>query len=170
MVKTMIGRKDATQPAPENQLPAPNSTAANSMQLFQAKGFSPRDLTALIGAHTTSKQFVTVPAQAGEAQDTTPAVWDLDYYGQTIARTAPVSFVADENLVADSTTGPVFKEFSADKPGWDSAFVDAMARLEMLEVGSGTVDCTAALGSAPSKRALGSAPLFGAMFHKRSRV
>jgi manganese peroxidase len=168
----MIGRKDATSPAPEGQLPAPNITAKDALVRFQQEGFNARDLTALIGAHTTSTQSVTVPAKAGAAQDDTPQLWDVLYYSQTIARTAPVSFIADENLVADGTTGPIFKQFAVDKPGWDGAFADAMARLEMLGVGSGTVDCTTALGAAPSKRDLGSAPLFGAMFHKhkRSRV
>jgi hypothetical protein len=168
LVTTMVGRTDATGPCPPNELPAPNVSASDALSHFSARGFNARDLTALIGAHTTSRQFVTVPAKAGAAQDTTPADWDILYYSQTIARSAPVSFVADENLVADGTCGPIFKEFAVDKPGWDTAFADAMARLELLGPAA-TIDCTKALGAPPTKRDLGSAPLFGAMFHKHKR-
>jgi len=168
LVPTFVGRKDATGPCPPNELPPPNSTAENSLEMFHNRGFTAGDLTALIGAHTTSRQFVTVPAKAGAAQDTTPAVWDLDYYSQTIAGTAPVTFVADQNLVNDPTTGPIFKDFSTNKMGWDEAFSSAMGRLEMLGPAA-SMDCTMAVGPAPTKRDLGSAPLFGALFHKHKR-
>jgi manganese peroxidase len=166
----MVGRVDATVAGPENKLPAPNATADDSIKLFSAQGFTVDDLTALLGAHTTSKQFATVPAKAGAPQDTTPTEWDILYYSETIAGTAPVTFIADANLVADPRSAPSFKQFASDKPGWDAAFASAMARLERLGNGKGAnIDCTAALGAMPTKRDLGSAPLFGAMLHKHKR-
>lgn len=44
---------------------------------MQAKGLDAVDTAALIGAHTSAKQFVTDPARAGAALDTTPGVWDV---------------------------------------------------------------------------------------------
>jgi hypothetical protein len=120
---------------------------------FEGKGFSAGDLAALIGAHTSARQFTTDPSKAGTPEDTTPGVWDVLYYSETIAKTAPFTIQADANLVVQAQVGPVMKQFSTNKPGWDAAFASAMARLELLEVASaGLVDCTSALPQAHTRR------------------
>jgi hypothetical protein len=159
-VETFIGRKDATSPAPTGELPSPTEAAASSVAKFGAKGLSSTDLVALIGAHSTSKQFTTDPSKAGAAQDSTPGVWDVLYYSQTLAKSAPFTFVSDSNLVNQASTGAVFKQFANNKPGWDAAFASAMSKLEQLGGSRGSmVDCTNALPNILSAREAKIAPI-----------
>jgi len=68
------------------------------------------------------------------------------YYSQTIAKTAPFTFVSDTNLVNQAQTGAAMKQFAKDKSGWDAAFASAMAKLELLGGNRASmVDCTNAL-------------------------
>jgi L-ascorbate peroxidase len=111
-VKTYIGRKDSTTPAPNGLLPDVNAPAAVLFKLFQDKGFDAVDLAALLGAHTTSNQFnFNTSAEAvGLPQDSTPGVWDVKYYSET---TKPpkgvVVFPSDVKLAAHPTVGKEFK-------------------------------------------------------------
>ncbi|KAF1959893.1 heme peroxidase [Byssothecium circinans] len=56
-VRTFIGRKDSSKPAPEGLLPGIHDSADKMIKLFRDKTISPHDLVALLGAHTTSQQF-----------------------------------------------------------------------------------------------------------------
>ena len=117
------------------------------MAAFQARGFTAEDLGALIGAHTTARQFNTDPSKAGAPQDSTPGVWDLLYYAQTLMGVAPFSFQSDINLTKQPQVGPFMMRFAVDKLGWDSSFTRAMAKLEVLGIADKSVliDCTSAL-------------------------
>jgi hypothetical protein len=44
---------------------------------------------------------------------------------QLILKTAPFTFGADKNLLADSQTGPFMRTFSVNKGAWDAAFAPA---------------------------------------------
>lgn len=145
--QTFIGRKDATSPAPSGQLPSADVGGDEVLQHFKGKGFSAEDLGALIGAHTTSRQFTTDPKKAGASQDSTPSVWDILYYVQTILRAAPFIIPADTNLANQKEVGPVMKRFSMDKGGWDRSFVKAFAKMQLLGTKgqASLVDCTSAL-------------------------
>ncbi|KAF2421800.1 heme peroxidase [Tothia fuscella] len=149
---TYIGRTDATGPAPTGQLPAHDVPAAAAKARFAAKGFSSQDLAALIGSHSTSKQFLVDPKRAGASQDSTPGIWDILYYGQLILKLAPFSFIADKNLLADADTGKYMKTFSVSKRSWDDAFAPAMAKMELLGPEFTKVDCTGALPRSLRKR------------------
>lgn len=147
----MIGRKDATGPCPDGQLPPANAGGDGLVTRFAAQGFNAKDLAALIGAHTVSRQFVT-GQPVGAAQDSTPGRWDINFFVQTIKNTAPFRILADFNLSQQNEVGPWFTKFSTDKAAWDAAFVDAMARLELLgNDKSGMVDCTSALPQSQAK-------------------
>jgi hypothetical protein len=152
VVQTLIGRKDATAACPDGQLPPANAGGDALLRRFAGAGFSAKDLAALIGAHTVSRQFVTAPVNIGAAQDTTPGTWDITYFVETIRNTAPFRFVSDFNLAQQNEVGPWMTRFSTDKAAWDAAFVDAMARLELLGNDKGSmVDCTAALPQTQAK-------------------
>jgi hypothetical protein len=73
-VKTYVGRKDSSQPAPDDLLPDVHGSGSSLYALFQDKGFDARDLATLLGAHSTSKQFFVDMAQAGKPQDSTPGI------------------------------------------------------------------------------------------------
>jgi catalase (peroxidase I) len=48
-IKTYVGRKDSTTPAPDGLLPDVNAPAADLFKLFVNKGFDAVDLAALLG-------------------------------------------------------------------------------------------------------------------------
>jgi hypothetical protein len=113
-VKTMIGRTDSSKAAPNEMLLPGNATLSADaiISSFADKGLSAPDVAALIGAHTSAKQFFVDPTKAGEAQDRTPGVWDVDYYSDTTTKPAGVFvFQSDINLSQDPRSGPTFKSF-----------------------------------------------------------
>ncbi|KAF2803698.1 heme peroxidase [Mytilinidion resinicola] len=119
------GRKDSTTPSTPGQLPSVTGSGDQLFNMFKAKGFTATDLAALIGAHTTSEQFFVNKAKAGAAQDTTPNVWDVAYYGQMLAGTAPFTFESDKNLAAQNDVKGPFKGFVGNQVAWNGAFVVA---------------------------------------------
>lgn len=123
-VKALIGRQDATQDAPQFQLPRPDVSGADAVAAFKAKGFSAEDLAALLGAHSASRQFGDA-SKSGASQDSTPGIWDILYFGQTILKLASFTFVSDTNIANYKDTKPYFQRYSVDKGAWDSAFVPA---------------------------------------------
>ena len=56
-------------------MPDVHAPADDLIALFEDKTITPHDLTALMGAHSTSKQSGVDPSKAGASQDTTPGVW-----------------------------------------------------------------------------------------------
>jgi hypothetical protein len=128
--------------------------------MFQSRGLSTTDLAALIGAHTAAKQFTVDPARAGAPTDTTPGQWDTLFYKQTIDKSAPFIIKSDENLLATKQVGAAMKRFAQDKQGWNAAFSQGMAKLELLGARkSQLVDCTGMLPRAGQKRDMLTAPL-----------
>ena len=80
--RVSVGRTDTAVDAPDGLLPQAFGSASSHdtiFQLFQDKGFSARDLAALLGAHSTSKaNFQTANGvPAGSPQDDTPGLWDV---------------------------------------------------------------------------------------------
>jgi len=142
------GRPDSTTPSQPGQLPSVHGSGDGLLAMFQAKGFSAADLAALIGAHTASQQFFVDQRRAGASQDSTPEVWDVAYYGQTLEGTAPFTFESDRNLAAQAEVSGPFKGFVGNQAGWNGAFVVAMTKMSLLGVTggeSGLVDCSNAL-------------------------
>lgn len=84
-----VGRKDSKKSAPNGLLPDVKASAESLISLFQDKTISPHDLVALLGAHSTSKQFAVDPSKLGQPQDTTPGVWDVSFYNQTVQTSGP---------------------------------------------------------------------------------
>jgi hypothetical protein len=166
LVKTYVGRRDSTTPAPNGLLPDVNAPAAELFKLFQDKGFNAVDLAALLGAHSTSNQFNfnTSSAAVGLPQDSTPGVWDVKYYSETL--TPPkgvVVFPSDSKLAAHSTVGKEFKGFVNNQGKWTGKFADAMGRMTLFGTDGtkGLIDCTSALpGTTSVKREMKVMPLF----------
>jgi manganese peroxidase len=114
-IRSFVGRKDSTTPAVTGLLPTPFDSADKLISMFQAKTITPAGLIALLGAHTTSQQRFVDPSRAGDPQDTTPGVWDVAYYGQTLDLNAPkriFKFESDINLANDPRTRPIFQAFT----------------------------------------------------------
>ncbi|KAF2997176.1 hypothetical protein E8E13_005964 [Curvularia kusanoi] len=164
-ITTYVGRQDSFNAAPDGNLPDVNAPAENLYQLFQAKGFDASELAALLGAHSTSKQFNVDPVQQGAPQDSTPGVWDVKYYTETTATNNTGVFVlaSDKALAAHPVVGKQFAGFVNQQGKWNGKFASAMAK--MTRFGSngltGLTDCTGALPASTNlKREMRRMPLF----------
>lgn len=115
-VRSYVGRKDRSGPAPEDNLPSPFGTADELIAMFEDKTISPAGLIALLGAHTVSQQRFIVEERAGDPQDSTPGVWDSLYYRETVDPNAPqrvMKLESDVNLSKDPRTSPTWNKFSS---------------------------------------------------------
>ena len=65
-LRAYVGRKDGTVTNTANLLPAVTASAPSLVSLFQAKTIVSDDLVALVGAHTTSKQFFVDTTKSGQ--------------------------------------------------------------------------------------------------------
>ncbi|KAF9877511.1 ligninase h2 precursor [Colletotrichum karsti] len=138
-VKSYVGRKDSDEPNPEGLLPSPFAPADQLIQLFKDKTISPHGLVALLGAHTTSQQRFVDPARAGDPQDSTPGVWDVLYYKETLSNTSPprvFKFPSDIALSQHPETKKEFKEFAGllGQYHWNEDYAREYIRLSLLGV------------------------------------
>ncbi|KAK3671659.1 fungal class II heme-containing peroxidase [Recurvomyces mirabilis] len=156
--RVYVGRQDTTTAAPPNLLPVafgPGADHDTILALFTDKGFSARDLAALIGAHTTSKaNFQTAEGiPVGTPQDTTPGQWDVLYYNETLYSPAANGggygrFESDINLSknASSAVGKQFQSFVGAQAAWGASFSSAFQFMSTLgvprNVKANLVDCT----------------------------
>ncbi|KAF2502760.1 heme peroxidase [Lophium mytilinum] len=161
VVPVFVGRKDSSVPSHEGLLPPANATGNAIYKTFKSKGFTATDLAALIGAHSTATQSFVNPDYAGYGQDSTPGIWDVNYYKETIDGAAPFSFPADKNLAKHPVVGPRFREFVGNQQRWNVAYVAAFRKMSMLGVENidELVDCTSALPRGTRKRDIKAAPI-----------
>ena len=138
--RAFVGRPDALQHSPEHLIPnatGPTSTAPYLIDLFANKTLSSTDLVALIGAHSTAKQFFLDPALAGESQDSTPTIWDTSYYTEQLqpqASPGVFRFDSDVNLANYNVTNGDWNTFAGDRRTWNTAYESAYLRMSMFGV------------------------------------
>lgn len=138
-VRTLVGRKDATRAAPDGLLPDVHDTADNLIALFERKGFDAHDLAALLGAHSSAKQRFVDPSQAGKPLDTTPGVWDVEFYNDTLnqpTKKNPNIFVlpADAVLSVHPKLNDEWKSFVGDQPHWNEDYSKAYFKMSLTGV------------------------------------
>ncbi|KAI0133711.1 peroxidase manganese-dependent 1 [Xylariales sp. AK1849] len=137
-IRTFVGRPDNSQAGPTGKLPSPFLDAQSLIDSFAAKTFTASDLVALVGAHTVSKQNFVNTSAPNAPQDTTPAVWDTQFYSQTLAGNNPtiVTFPSDKNLATYSKTSGLWNQFAGTlgKAAWSPAYASAYFRMSMLGV------------------------------------
>lgn len=122
--------------------------------MFKAKGFSDEDLAALLGAHSTSKQFNFDTSRAGAGQDSTPGIWDVKYYSDTLSPNPQnyLPFPSDTKLAKFGGVGKEFKGFVNNQGKWTGKFADAMGKMALFGSAgtSGMQDCTDSLPKSTS--------------------
>lgn len=169
-IPVKVGRKDSSTANALGVLPSGSVKGGDLVKLFgkqidshpflcmpltsclASKGFSPVDLAALIGAHTTAKQRVSAPDQPQEL-DSSVGTWDNKYFSETKSGKAPFTLPSDKSIAQHPLTMLPFNTFALSKGAWDVAFVSAMQRMSMLGVDqSGLIDCTSALPAGSNKR------------------
>ncbi|KAM4061236.1 peroxidase domain-containing protein [Hirsutella rhossiliensis] len=154
-VRTFVGRKDDSKPAPDGLMPLPSDSADKLISMFGSKTIAPDELVALVGAHTTAQQRFVDPSRAGDPLDSTPGVWDVRFYGQVTSSSTPrrvFKFQSDINLSQDPRTNGPWKAFSGptgQRP-WNGAYSRAYIRLSLLGVNNinDLKECSKALPSA----------------------
>jgi catalase (peroxidase I) len=141
-IKTFVGRKDATRAAPTGLLPDANDSVENLIALFANKGLDADDLVALVGAHTTSKQrhFDPKPPNAGKPLDTTPGVWDVNFYNDTLnsPKGNDKIFVlpSDQKLSVHSATKAEWHSYVGNQRSWNEDYAKAWIKMSL----NGVVD------------------------------
>ncbi|OSS47927.1 hypothetical protein B5807_06404 [Epicoccum nigrum] len=159
-VPVKVGREDSDVASPAGILPSGRAQSGDLIRLFASKGFSPIDLAALIGAHTTAKQRSTAPDQPPEL-DSTVGTWDNKYYAETKSGKAPFTLPSDKSISQNPLTMLPFNTFALSKGAWDRAFVSAMTKMSMMGVDqSGLIDCTSALPGGSRKRDIKNSNVF----------
>jgi len=96
--------------------------ADNLIKLFQDKTISPHELSALVGAHPTSKQFTQEGAPVGASQDSTPAIWDVRFYNEMISaspRKKLFIFPSDIVLANDPRVKDEWISFIGNQSHWN---------------------------------------------------
>lgn len=114
-IRFFAGRKDSTSPAPDGLLPDARASAQSLIDLFDDKTISAHELAALVGAHTSSRQFNFDTTRTGAPQDSTPGVWDVLFYNQTVQSNAPAQvmrFPSDVALAAHPAMSGEWAKFS----------------------------------------------------------
>jgi manganese peroxidase len=119
-VRSFVGRVDNSAPAPTGLLPSPFDSVDDLLDLFADKTIDAAGLVALVGAHTTSQQRFVDPSRAGDPQDRTPGVWDVQFYSETLNANSPqriFKFQSDVLLSQDSRTSATWQGFSNQVTG-----------------------------------------------------
>ncbi|KAK0648603.1 heme peroxidase [Cercophora newfieldiana] len=149
---TLVGRPDSDFLPPRGLLPRADQGAPALLDMFNAKGISPAELVALMGAHSVSRQNFVNPAAPNAPQDTTPGDFDNRYFSETSAVHAPggvVRFASDIALAHDPATSAIWNSFGARdaQAPWAEAYAAAYLKMSLMgvkDVGALT-DCTATL-------------------------
>lgn len=119
-VRSFVGRKDSSDPAPTGLLPSPFDSVDDLLELFADKTIDAAGLVALVGAHSTSQQRFVDPARSGDPQDRTPGVWDVQFYAETLNTNSPqriFKFQSDISLSQDPRTRPTWLSFTGQLTG-----------------------------------------------------
>ncbi|KAF1971337.1 ligninase LG6 precursor [Bimuria novae-zelandiae CBS 107.79] len=131
-VRALVGRKDSSTPAPEGGVPGSRDPIPKILAAFAAVGMSTTDTVALVGAHTAARQLFDDPSQAGKTLDTIPSRWDVTFYQETKAGTAPYSLSSDRRMTNDSQTSSIWDRFAGSQEAWNSAFTSAFERFTVV--------------------------------------
>ncbi|KAM7200191.1 putative lip/Mn/Versatile peroxidase [Naviculisporaceae sp. PSN 640] len=148
-IRTFVGRSDSAVPAPEGLLPSPFDVADSLIELFRDKTIQPRGLIALLGAHSTSRQRFVDPTRLGAPQDSTPGVWDVLFYNQTLGPVPGDIFVfpSDLSLAQYPSTHEIFRAYAHSQAQWNTDYAREYVRLSLLGVFNinNLTDCTRVL-------------------------
>jgi hypothetical protein len=154
-IRSFVGRKDSKQAAQDNLLPDARASADSLIALFEDKTISGHELAALLGAHSTSKQFFFDTTKSGAPQDGTPGVWDVRFYNQTLETTGVPKKVfrlpSDVALAQHPSMSNEWTKFrqpnNVGQKHWNEDYATAYTRLSLLGVNNinNLTECTKTL-------------------------
>ncbi|KAF2102522.1 peroxidase [Rhizodiscina lignyota] len=154
-IRSYVGRIDNSAPAPDGLLPDVNADAETLIQLFADKTIKTHGLTALIGAHSTSQQRFVNTSRAFDPQDSTPGIWDVNFYNQTLQPASAIpkrvfKFNSDVVLSQHPVVATEWNKFVTDQSDWNEDFSREYVRLSLLGVNNinNLIECTKVLPAA----------------------
>lgn len=151
-VRSYVGRRDSSVPAPDGLLPSVFASADSLLQLFANKTIKAHGLTALVGAHSTSQQRFVDPSRAYDPQDRTPGVWDVAFYNSTLPGSPNpkrvFKFASDVVLSQHPNVSAEWNKFaSGNQDDWNEDYAREYVRLSLLGVNNinSLTECTKVL-------------------------
>lgn len=132
--RSFVGRKDSNRPAVHGLLPDVFAEADVLVDLFENKTIRAHGLTALVGAHTTSQQHFVNTSRAGDPQDSTPGIWDVTFYSETIGN-APervFRFPSDVKLSNHPMMASEWREFASGQAHWNEVCPGSSVRINLM--------------------------------------
>ncbi|KAF8528404.1 manganese peroxidase [Hysterangium stoloniferum] len=171
----LAGRPNATAPAPDGLVPGPQDSVATIFARFaDAGGFTPKEVIALLAAHTIAHVHFVDPTIDDAPLDTTPSTFDTQFFLEVLLKgvgfpgtsgnpgesLSPLPIGDAENegefrltsdflLARDPETACTWQGFINEQEKMTSAFAAAMAKLAV--VGQDTtnfVDCSEVIPAA----------------------
>ncbi|KAF3048004.1 hypothetical protein E8E12_005850 [Didymella heteroderae] len=135
--RTFVGRTDSSRPAVNGLLPNVFAEADALIDLFDNKTIKVHGLTALVGAHTVSQQHFVDPGRSGDPQDSTPGIWDVAFYNETLSANVPkrvFKFPSDVKLSQNSRASGEWNQFVIGQEHWNEDYAREYVRLSLLGV------------------------------------
>ncbi|KAF7305323.1 Peroxidase [Mycena chlorophos] len=157
----MLGRVDATFPAPNGTVPAPTDNVDVILARMGDTGLSPQEVIALIAAHSIAGADDIDPTLMGLPFDSTPSTFDTQFFVETQLRgtvfpgtagnageaMAPIKgelrLLSDSNFARDSATSCFFQANVNNQKLMASNFQAAFAKMAVIgQDVSKMVDCS----------------------------
>lgn len=156
----LLGRPNATAPAPDNMVPAPFDSADVIFARFADAGFNPDEVVALLASHSIAASKIINPSIAGAPFDSTPELFDTQFFLEQLLRPptheaglqrgqtdSPIEgemrLMSDYLISRDSRTSCTWQSFVNNQARMANAFRNAMAKLAVLgQDTSQMIDCS----------------------------
>ncbi|KAJ6583482.1 heme peroxidase [Mycena vulgaris] len=149
-ISFMAGRANATQAAPDGLVPAPYDSVTTMLARVGDAGLTPEELIDLLASHSIGVQDHVDPTIPDTPFDTTPAVFDTNFYLETLLRgtvwpgdgahtgevKAPIKtelrLQSDYALSRDSRTSCHWQSFVNNQDRMMTRFATAMAKMALI--------------------------------------
>ncbi|KAF8274525.1 manganese dependent peroxidase 1 [Lactarius quietus] len=160
-LRFLLGRPNATAPAPDDMVPAPFDSTDVIFARFADAGFNTDEVVALLASHSIAASKIINPSIAGAPFDTTPDVFDTQFFLEELLRSrgfhgaelqrgqadSPIEgemrIMSDYLIARDSRTSCTWQSFINNQARMADAFGNAMAKLAVLgQDTSNMIDCS----------------------------
>ncbi|KAI0063645.1 manganese peroxidase 3 [Artomyces pyxidatus] len=157
----LLGRPFPTAPAPDLMVPEPFDSVTKILARFADAGFSPAEVVALLASHTIAAADHVDPSIPGSPFDSTPAVFDSQFFIETMLNgtafpgtagnpgevesplPGEIRLQSDAALARDKRTACLWQANVNDQTHMAGSFKAAMAKLAVLgQDVSKMVDCS----------------------------
>jgi len=164
LVRTFIGRPNATAAAPDGTVPEPFNPVTDILARMADAGFSSDELIALLASHSIAAQDEIEPAIERSPFDSTPAIMDTQVFLEVLLKgtafpgdgahqgevQSPLAgefrLQSDAALARDSRTACTWQGFVNNQNLMRARFSAAMTKLSLLgQAGNRLIECTEAI-------------------------